>query len=115
PIGIADMANAIGYNVVVGGVRRTAEIYLFSGDPGEIDYESMFMKFGINGIYGEDAFKHLENVRKEAERLNIPLPKFFDSLQVKTWGLADGANNLDWKQPTFETAHEALAFIEENG
>lgn len=114
PIGIADMANAIGYNVVVGGVRRTAEIYLFSGDPGEVDYESMFMKFGINGVFGEDAFKHLEKVRKEANRLRIPLPKFFDSLQVKTWGLADDANNVDWAQPSFETAEEAQHHIEAN-
>lgn len=85
PVHIADMANAIGYNVVVGGVRRTAEIFLFSGDPGEVDYESMFMKFGINGVWGEDGFKHLAKVRKLAESIDIPIPKFFKDLEVKLY------------------------------
>jgi ribonucleoside-triphosphate reductase (thioredoxin) len=111
PIGIADMANAIGYNVVVGGVRRTAEIYLFSGDPGEIDYESMFMKFGINGIYGEVAFKHLEKVRKEAEKNNIPLPKFFDSLQVQHFDVYDAEGT----KHTFTDKQQAIDFASEAG
>src|SRR5690606_31328879 len=37
-------------NVVVGGVRRTAEIFLFDAD----DYESMLAKYGINGIWNEE-------------------------------------------------------------
>lgn len=47
PIHILDIGNLIGNNVVVGGVRRTAEIFLFDAD----DYESMFAKYGINGIW----------------------------------------------------------------
>lgn len=47
PVHILDMGNLVGANVVVGGVRRTAEIFLFDAD----DYESMFAKYGINGIW----------------------------------------------------------------
>src|SRR5699024_4370630 len=47
---ILDIGNLIGNNVVVGGVRRTAEIFLFDAD----DYESMFAKYGINGIWDEE-------------------------------------------------------------
>lgn len=47
PIHVLDIGNLIGNNVVVGGVRRTAEIFLFDSD----DYESMFAKYGINGIW----------------------------------------------------------------
>lgn len=47
PVHILDIGNLVGNNVVVGGVRRTAEIFLFDAD----DYESMFAKYGINGIW----------------------------------------------------------------
>lgn len=47
PVHILDIANLIGNNVVVGGVRRTAEIFLFDED----DYESLLAKYGINGIW----------------------------------------------------------------
>lgn len=47
PVHILDIGNLIGNNVVVGGVRRTAEIFLLDAD----DYESMFAKYGINGIW----------------------------------------------------------------
>src|SRR5699024_2770559 len=50
PVHILDIGNLIGNNVVVGGVRRTAEIFLFDAD----DYESMFAKYGINGIWDEE-------------------------------------------------------------
>lgn len=50
PVHILDIGNLIGNNVVVGGVRRTAEIFLFDED----DYESMFAKYGINGIWNEE-------------------------------------------------------------
>lgn len=47
PVHMLDIGNLIGNNVVVGGVRRTAEIFLFDHD----DYESMLAKYGINGIW----------------------------------------------------------------
>ncbi len=58
PIHILDIANLIGNNVVVGGVRRTAEIALFDAD----DYECIFAKYGINGIW--DAEKHAKVIAK---------------------------------------------------
>lgn len=62
PIHVLDFGNLVGNNVVVGGVRRTAEIFLFDHD----DYESMFAKYGINGIWDEEKHKEvikaLENV-----------------------------------------------------
>jgi ribonucleoside-triphosphate reductase (thioredoxin) len=68
PIHIVDMANLIGYNVVVGGVRRTAEIVL--GD--EDDYEFIFAKYGMNGLYGEEAFERHEEVGRLLEVNGIP-------------------------------------------
>lgn len=53
PIHILDFCNLIGNNVVVGGVRRTAEIFLFDAD----DYESMFAKYGIYGIWDVENHK----------------------------------------------------------
>lgn len=58
PIHILDIANLIGNNVVVGGVRRTAEIALFDAD----DYECIFAKYGINGIWDET--KHAKVIEK---------------------------------------------------
>jgi len=52
PIHILDIGNLIGNNVVVGGVRRTAEIFLMDAD----DYECIFAKYGLNGVW--DADKH---------------------------------------------------------
>lgn len=53
PIHILDIGNLIGNNVVVGGVRRTAEIFLMDAD----DYESIFAKYGINGLWDEEDHK----------------------------------------------------------
>lgn len=58
PIHILDIANLIGNNVVVGGVRRTAEIALFDAD----DYECIFAKYGINGLWDET--KHTKVIEK---------------------------------------------------
>lgn len=55
PIHILDMGNLVGANVVVGGVRRTAEIFLFDAD----DVECMLAKYGINGIWDEAHHKQV--------------------------------------------------------
>ena len=55
PIHILDIANLIGNNVVAGGVRRTAEIFLCDED----DYEVIFAKYGVGGIFDEDEHKLL--------------------------------------------------------
>lgn len=61
PVHILDIGNLIGNNVVVGGVRRTAEIFLFDAD----DYESMLAKYGINGIWNEEQHrKVIDSLRK---------------------------------------------------
>lgn len=54
PIHILDIGNLIGNNVVVGGVRRTSEIFLCD----EEDWEVILAKYGINGIY--DWEKHIQ-------------------------------------------------------
>lgn len=61
PIHILDIGNLVGTNVVVGGVRRTAEIFLFDAD----DFECMFAKYGINGIWDEAMHKEVIKQLKE--------------------------------------------------
>lgn len=77
PIHILDIGNLIGNNVVVGGVRRTAEIFLFDSD----DYESMFAKYGINGIWTEEQLEQHNKVGKMLKNLDIK-PVWFDDLDI---------------------------------
>lgn len=49
PIHILDIGNLVGNNVVVGGVRRTAEIFLSDAD----DWEVILAKYGLNGIWDD--------------------------------------------------------------
>lgn len=57
PIHILDIATMIGNNVVVGGVRRTALIYLFDSD----DYECLFAKYGIYGVWDKENHEQVIN------------------------------------------------------
>ncbi|OYD08570.1 hypothetical protein CHM34_07020 [Paludifilum halophilum] len=75
PIHILDMGNLIGNNVVVGGVRRTAEIFLFDAD----DYESMFAKYGINGVWDEEQHK---KVIAKMETAGVPVPKWMREIKL---------------------------------
>lgn len=59
------------------GVRRTAEIFLFDSD----DYESMFAKYGINGIWTEEQLAQHNKVGKMLEGLGIK-PVWFDDLDI---------------------------------
>lgn len=77
PIHILDIGNLIGANVVVGGVRRTAEIFLFDAD----DNESLFAKYGINGIWTQDQLDQHHKVGKILENLGIK-PVWFDDLDI---------------------------------
>lgn len=63
PIHVLDIGNLIGANVVVGGVRRTAEIFLFDAD----DYECLLAKYGINGIWKEEQLAQHRKVREMLE------------------------------------------------
>lgn len=77
PIHILDIGNLIGNNVVVGGVRRTAEIFICDQD----DYESMWAKFGINGIWNEQ-FEHLDAIEAAAIAAGVPLPMNWDNMRT---------------------------------
>ena len=79
PIHIVDMANLVGNNVVVGGVRRTAEIALFDAD----DYECILAKYGINGIWKEEHFKRHEDIKRRMVELDIPIPAWFDEVGTR--------------------------------
>lgn len=75
PVHILDIANLIGNNVVVGGVRRTAEIFLCDSD----DWESITAKYGINGIWSEE--QHIK-VMEKFETVFGFVPDFMKNLAL---------------------------------
>lgn len=79
PIHIMDIGNLVGAGVVVGGVRRTAELFLMDPD----DHETMLAKYGLNGFWKEEHFKNHERVRKLLVKNGIKVPKWFDELGVR--------------------------------
>ena len=81
PIHILDIGNLIGNNVVSGGVRRTAEIFLF--DP--TDMECLFAKYGINGFWSERHFAQHGEVRRQLQKMGITPPAWFEDLSVKSY------------------------------
>lgn len=84
PIHILDIGNLIGNNVVSGGVRRTAEIFLF--DPS--DMECLFAKYGINGFWSQAHFDQHEKVRSQLTQMGITPPAWFDALSEKNYDSA---------------------------
>ncbi|RNB70064.1 ribonucleoside-triphosphate reductase, adenosylcobalamin-dependent [Brevibacillus panacihumi] len=115
PIHILDIGNLIGANVVVGGVRRTAEIFLFDHD----DYECMMAKYGINGFWTDEQIAHH---RRVGELLGDNKPVWFDSIQK----VGDGRFGLDhrrmsnnsiafMKQPTREFLHLVFTLMQLEG
>lgn len=115
PIHILDIGNLIGANVVVGGVRRTAEIFLFDHD----DYECMMAKYGINGFWTDEQIAHH---RRVGELLGENKPVWFDSIQK----VGDGRFGLDhrrmsnnsiafMKQPTREFLHLVFTLMQLEG
>jgi ribonucleoside-triphosphate reductase len=81
PVHILDMGNLIGYNVVVGGVRRTAEIFLTDAD----DWESIFAKFGLNGYWKDEDFEQLNKVITMLDEQKIPYPERIKSYLIKNY------------------------------
>jgi ribonucleoside-triphosphate reductase len=79
PIHILDIGNLIGANVVVGGVRRTAEIFLCDAD----DWECIFAKYGINGLWSEEAFERHERIKSLMIAQGIPVPAWFDEVGTR--------------------------------
>ncbi|QRG68951.1 ribonucleoside-triphosphate reductase, adenosylcobalamin-dependent [Brevibacillus choshinensis] len=115
PIHILDIGNLIGANVVVGGVRRTAEIFLFDHD----DYECMMAKYGINGFWTDE---QLEHHRQVGELLGEHKPVWFDSIQK----VGDSRSGLDHrrmsnnsiaftKQPSREFLHLVFTLMQLEG
>lgn len=89
PIHILDMGNMIGNNVVVGGVRRTAEIFLFDPD----DYECMWAKYGINGFWKEADFHRHERLMNYLYEHDIPHPAWMGNIGVRHY---DENINIDF-------------------
>lgn len=75
PIHILDIGNLIGNNVVVGGVRRTAEIFLCDVD----DWECILAKYGINGIWNEELHNQIiEGLKKQS----FDVPDWLANMEV---------------------------------
>ncbi len=117
PVHILDIGNLIGANVVVGGVRRTAEIFLFDAD----DYECLLAKYGINGLWTQDQIKHHKYIGQLLEKKGIK-PKWFDNIQKE----GDGRFNLDHRRmsnnsvafeekPTKDDLHLQFALLQGEG
>lgn len=98
PIHILDIGNLIGANVVVGGVRRTAEIFLFDHD----DYECMMAKYGINGFWTDEQLAHH---RRVGELLGENKPVWFDTIQ----NVGDGRHGLDHRR----MSNNSIAFMKQ--
>ncbi|TPG88174.1 ribonucleoside-triphosphate reductase, adenosylcobalamin-dependent [Brevibacillus laterosporus] len=89
PIHILDIGNLIGANVVVGGVRRTAEIFLFDAD----DYECLLAKYGINGLWTEDQLAHHRKVGEMLDAIGQK-PEWFGAISK----VGDGRFGLDHRR-----------------
>lgn len=62
-------------------VRRTAEIFLMDAD----DYESIFAKYGINGLWSEEQFEQHDKIRDLMVGLDIPVPAWFDEVGTRNY------------------------------
>lgn len=84
PVHVLDIGNLIANNVVSGGVRRSAEIFLFDSN----DYESMLAKYGINGIWTQEQLDNHNKLGKVLEGKGVK-PTWFDELTEYTeWKFA---------------------------
>ncbi|SFS69912.1 ribonucleoside-triphosphate reductase, adenosylcobalamin-dependent [Marininema halotolerans] len=96
PIHILDIGNIVGNNVVAGGVRRTAEIFLFEPD----DYESMFAKYGINGLWSEQQFQQHEKMGRILDRLTVPKPGWWEEIGKRNYeGRINGTSPFNYGRP----------------
>ena len=107
PIHVLDIVNLIGSVICVGGVRRTSEINLFDED----DFEILFSKYGINGLWKEEDFKAHEEIKEKMLKLNIPIPKWWDEIGKRFY---DVYHPILEEVYTFESKEEAEEFALEN-
>lgn len=89
PVHILDISNLIANNVVAGGVRRSAQLFLFDAD----DYESLLAKYGINGIWDEKQYAQHLKVGKRLDELGIK-PSWFDGLEIGSQRTGFGHRNM---------------------
>lgn len=89
PIHILDMGNLIGNNVVVGGVRRTAEIFLCDAD----DWECILAKYGINGLWTKEALDRHDEISELLSELGVK-PAWFDEIT----SIGDGRHHLNHRR-----------------
>ncbi|CAB4142408.1 RTPR, ribonucleoside-triphosphate reductase, adenosylcobalamin-dependent [uncultured Caudovirales phage] len=99
PIHILDMGNLIGNNVVVGGVRRTAEIFLCDAD----DWESILAKYGINGIWTKEALDRHDEIAGILDEMGVK-PAWFDEIT----SIGDGRFHLNHRR----MSNNSIAFTE---
>ena len=95
PIHILDMGNLIGNNVVVGGVRRTAEIFLCDAD----DWECILAKYGINGVWN---MKHHDEVVEKLTKMGV-CPDWMHEIVVD----GDGRHHLNHRR----MSNNSVAFV----
>lgn len=79
PIHILTIGNLCGASIVVGGVRRTAEIKLFAPE----DHEILFAKYAINGLWKEEQFQRHEDIKRQLDALGIPVPGWWDEVGTR--------------------------------
>jgi adenosylcobalamin-dependent ribonucleoside-triphosphate reductase len=111
PIAIIDMANMIGYNVVVGGVRRTAEIALFDAD----DWESIFAKYSMNGFWKEEHFVQHELIGKQLDKIGVAKPGWWDEVGTRNVDAnVNGPNPYNFGRPMHHRrmSNNSIAFTE---
>lgn len=111
PIHILSWGNRIGYGVVVGGVRRTAEIFGIGdrnvkGEP-ELDWECVFAKYGNNGFSKESDFENHEKVGKMLDELGIDKPKWWNRI-----GERKHAVEINYFKTYFDNEDDAKTYME---
>ncbi len=79
PIHILDMGNLIGSNVVSGGVRRTAELFLFDVS----DQEVLFAKYGINGFWTPEHLAQHHKVMAKMRQLGMTIPDWMQGFDAQ--------------------------------
>jgi adenosylcobalamin-dependent ribonucleoside-triphosphate reductase len=111
PIAIIDMANMIGYNVVVGGVRRTAEIALFDAD----DWESIFAKYSMNGFWKEEHFLQHEEIGRQLDKIGVTKPGWWDEVGNRSYNSdVNGNDPYNFGRPVHHRrmSNNSIAFTE---
>lgn len=104
PIHVLDIGNLIANNVVAGGVRRSAELFLMDSD----DYESMTAKLAVNGIWTEEQLDQFKTIVDLLDKLGSK-PKWADDTidnVTKRFSVEKEMNNLDFNSDEYKELQE---------